>query len=147
MSEPWEDIDAAYQAIGRDLFGRDDLREALTQRDPDEAAFFSLVFVGAEIDNGGFSQVFTNSTGDLVGAAVAAADRFALPEHARVLREASAQLFPAGVPPDLASRLEQWEVLGDSADDVIQTLDERWYALADVLEERLHAYVTARHQP
>jgi Domain of unknown function (DUF4375) len=64
------------------------------QRTPEESAFFTLVLVGAEIDNGGFSQFFTNSTGDLIAAAVAGAEHFGLAEHARLLREASDDCFP-----------------------------------------------------
>ena len=144
VAEPWEDIDAAYQAVGRDLLGRDDLREGLRGRSPDEAAFFTLVLVGTEIDNGGFSQLFTNSTGDVINEAAAGAEHFGLVEHSRVLRNATDQLFPAGVPLDLETRLQQWDQLDDSADEVIEALDERWYALNDALEERLHAYVAGR---
>jgi hypothetical protein len=41
--------------------------------------------------------------------------------------------------------LAQWELLDDAIDEAIDALDERWYALNDVLEERLHTY--ARTQP
>jgi hypothetical protein len=49
-------IHAVYQAIAKDLVSSASLREALSQRGPDEAAFFALVSVGAEIDNGGFAD-------------------------------------------------------------------------------------------
>jgi Domain of unknown function (DUF4375) len=115
-----------------------------SQRTPEESAFFTLVLVGAQIDNGGFSQFFTNSTGDLIAAAVAGAEHLGLAEHARLLCEASDPLFPDGVPHDHEERLKRWELLDDAADEAIEALDERWYALNDVLEERLHAYVSAR---
>jgi hypothetical protein len=147
MVQPYE-IDAAYQDIGRDLFGSATLREDLADRDPDEAAFFTLVLVGAEIDNGGFSQLFTNSTGDLIEQAIAGADRFSLGEHAQLLRDASNALFPDGVPLEHDARLRVWAEIPDDGDvDArIEALDERWYALSDALDERLHAYTRA-HRP
>ena len=144
MAEPFDDIEAAYQEIGRDLFGSDDLRTDLAQRDPDEAAFFTLVLVDSEIDNGGFSQLFTNSTGDLTEEAVRGAERFGLPEHAELLRAASAELFPDGVALDQETRFGQWERLDDSADAAIESFDDRWYALDSVLEKRLHEYAQER---
>jgi Domain of unknown function (DUF4375) len=93
-ADPFEEIDAVYQAIGRDLFGRDDLRHALSARaDPDEAAFFTLVLVGSEIDDGGFAQLFTNSAGDVFTDAIAGADRFGLRITFALLRETGGEFF------------------------------------------------------
>ena len=144
VSAAFHEIDAVYQVIGRDLFGSEDLRRDLAKRDPDEAAFFALIAAGAEIDNGGFSQFFTSSTGELIGDAIAGADRFGLADHAQLLRDASDALFPEGVPLDHEARLQEWDQMCDPDDDDfderISALDERWYALDDVLEQRLHAY-------
>ena len=85
------------------------------------------------------------SSGELIAEAVAGAEHFGLTEHARLLREASDQLFPDGVPIDHEERFAQWELLDDAADEAIDALDERWYALSDVLEGRLQAY--ARTHP
>ena len=104
--------------------------------------------VGAEIDNGGFSQFFTNSTGDLIEEAIAGAERFGLREHTQLLREASETLFPGGVPLDHEVRLRAWDELPDEDDDLdaqIEALDEQWSALNEVLEQRLHAYAKAHH--
>jgi len=139
-----ERIDVLYQAVGRDLFGSQDLRTDLSQRDPDEAAFFTLVLVGAEIDNGGFAQLFTNMTGDLIREAITGADRFALHQHSLVLRDASETLFPHGVPLDHAERLQAWGSTSEHADEQLEALDDRWFALDDLLERRLTEYAQAR---
>jgi gamma-glutamylcyclotransferase (GGCT)/AIG2-like uncharacterized protein YtfP len=133
-------IEAVYQAVGKDLFGSDDQRRDLAERDPDEAAFYTLVLVGVEIDNGAFAQLFTNSTGDLIGEAIAGAERFGLVEHAQLLRDASAALFPEGVPLDQPTRWRLWQELPDDSYEPVEPLDERWLALNDVLEERLFEY-------
>jgi hypothetical protein len=129
MSDPFEVIDAVYQSVGRDLFGRDDLHVAVGEREPDEAGFFALVLVGSEVDNGGFAQLFTNSTGDVVPQAIAGAERFGLTEHARLLRDAGNEFFPDGLPTDQPTRLRQWETISEdpSIDERLEQLDERWY--------------------
>ena len=138
--ETFERIDAVYQVIGRDLFESDDLRRNLAQRDRDEAAFFTLVAVSAEVDNGGFDQFFSNSTGDLIAEAIAGADRFGLVEHAQLLRDVSAALFPMGVPLDWDERLRVMEERGDLGGGATEAFDERWYELDDALEQRLDEY-------
>jgi len=146
MSVPFDEINAAYLSVGEDLFGSEDLHAALGERDPDEAAFFALVLVGAEIENGGFAQLFTNSTGDIFPDAIEGAERFGLTDHARLLRDAESELFPDGVPADQRTRLQHWETLADdpSVDDRYDGLDPRWYALHDVLEQRLLEYARTR---
>ena len=152
VSERFEEIEAVYQAIGRELFDldSDDLRKALAERDPNEAAFFALILVDAEIGNGGFWQLFTNSTGDLTEQAIAGAERFGLGEHARLLRDASAALYPEGIPLDGEERLrlyDEWvtEDRFPADEEAMEALDERWFALDDVLTQRLYAY--AREHP
>jgi hypothetical protein len=54
----------------------------------DEATFVALILVGSEIDNGGFAQLFTNSTTDVVPDTIAGAgprDQSPLAELARAL--------------------------------------------------------------
>ncbi len=142
-----DDIERVYQDVGADLFGADDLPSSLAKRDADEAAFFALVLVGAEIDNGGFAQFFTNSTGDLYDAAVEGAKRFGLADHVRVLRDAGEGLFPNGVPREHQARLEAWEALDEreeEVDELLDRLDRRWYGLNETLTPRLHDYAKSR---
>ena len=122
VADRFAEIDSVYQAIGAGLFDSDDLHQALSARDPDEAAFFSLVVVGSEIDNGGFAQLFTNSTGDLYADAIAGAGRFDLNEHARLLRDAGRDFFPGGVAADQWARLKRWEAVAERR----SSPDGRW---------------------
>jgi hypothetical protein len=135
MGEVFDEIYAVYLAIGSDLFGRVDLHDALRLRDPDEAAFFALVLVGSEIDNGGFAQLFTNSTADIFLDAVEGADRFGLRDHVRLLGDAGSEFFPDGVPLDQSTRLEMWRAMPDDpyVDVRLRRLDKRWYALDKLL--------------
>jgi len=55
-------------------------------------------------------------------------------------------LFPDGVPADQSARLDRWVVVAEqpSVDEQLEQLDERWYALADALEQRLQGYCQTR---
>jgi hypothetical protein len=132
LDERFETIDRVYRRLGADVFGAPSLVAAVADRDPDEQAFVVLVMCGGEIDNGGFAQLFTNSTGELANVAIASAERFGLDRHAALLRDAVA-LFPGNAfPTDFDHRYEQWNVLceqmGDELDARLETLDQRWYA-------------------
>jgi Domain of unknown function (DUF4375) len=140
-------INRAYQQIGSGLFEAEDLPAALKRREAGERAYFALVLCGSEIDNGGFAQLFTNSTGALIDEAIAGAEHFEAREHAAVLREAKL-IFPRGVvPAGHRERLAVWEELcqqqGDELDERLGALDERWYALDTDLESRLGTYARA----
>src|SRR5919198_4764550 len=89
-------INRAYQQIGADLFGAEDLPAALERHEPDERAFFTLVLCGAEIDNGGFAQLFTNSTGELIDEAGSPPPHLGTPADSRVLGGAE-RVFPRGI--------------------------------------------------
>ena len=146
--EAFDAINAAYQRIGSDrLFASQKLREDIATLDRGDAAFFTLVLVNAEIVNGGFSQVLTNSTGALVEEAIVGAEGFGLIDHAALLREALETLFPDGVPLDDEARLLAWDELIDDddgdLDPQLDAFDRRWYALSDELERRLYQYATA----
>jgi hypothetical protein len=141
-------IGEAYQRVGADLFGAKDLRAELLTRDPGERAFFTLVACGAQIDNGGVSQLFFNSTGELIYEVIAGAQHLGLERHAAILREATS-LFPGGIVPlDWDEREAAWNVLCEQADTAgdgelderISALDQRWHALAEELATRLAAF-------
>jgi Domain of unknown function (DUF4375) len=103
-----EPVNRADQRIGADLFAAADLPTALQRREADEHAFLTLALCGAEIDNGGFAQLFTNSTGELIDEAITGAEHLGVTEHAAILRE-SKLIFPSGIVPradDLERRLD-----------------------------------------
>jgi hypothetical protein len=133
-------VTRVYQRLGADLFHAYDWRLRVAARDPDERAFLALAACGAEIDNGGFGQVFTNSSGDLVEIAAEGADHFGLHRHADLLRGAIA-FFPGGVVGSADDRLERWESMpgraGADLDSRLQALDEQSYDLEADLERRL----------
>jgi len=122
-----------YKELGDDLFGAEDIRQALAARDPDERAFLALVMCGAEVDNGGFEQLFFNSSDEIAQHGAEGAERFGLPEHATIIRSA----------------WQRWvELTGqelDDRDERLSELDEEWYSLNEKLESRLLDFAKQRH--
>ena len=115
-------VSRVYQELGRELFSAADIGRALAARDPDERAFLALVMCTAEIDNGGFEQLFANSSDAIAQHGAEGAERFGLPEHARIVRTAS----------------QRWvELTGVDRDAALSSLDEQWYGLSGELQRRL----------
>lgn len=148
MSSDVDVINSVYQSMGEGIFGAPVVSVALLERDPDERAFLALIMCDAEIGNGGFEQLITNSSGDVANPGLTGAERFGLDDHAAVLREV-VHLFPDHeVPNDLAKRIDQWEAvreqLGDEFDERLDVLEERWFGLEDALLRRLADFVHER---
>jgi hypothetical protein len=125
-------ISRVYQDLGDDIFGSRDIRSALAARDPDERAFLALVMCGAEIDNGGFEQLFSNSSDEIAQHGTEGAERFGLPQHATIIHSA----------------WQQWvELTGQELNDPdprLSELDEEWYSLNEELESRLFDFAKQR---
>jgi Domain of unknown function (DUF4375) len=110
---------------------------------PGQRALYALASVDGEIQNGGFSQLFSNSTGALTGEAVAGARLFGAHGYARLLDRAS-RLFPhATVPHDRGRRNRDLDRISVRA---LVRLDDGWYALyeRDPLDTYYSRYI-ARH--
>ena len=119
-------------------------RVSLADLSPGQRALYSLLATDGEVKNGGFEQFFTNSTGALIDDAIRGARRVGLRKHERILREA-AGIFPnADVPEDWDLRNDVFATIpAELAEDKLSQLDERWYALDRLLDERLRSYVRA----
>jgi hypothetical protein len=104
-----------------------------------ERVFICIWQLEAEVNNGGFAQYYTNSSGDLASAAPAALESIGAPHTASIVRAANA-LFPAGPSADRESRESAFDAL---AEDAFEELDERFLAYEEDLSSLLHAYVQA----
>jgi Domain of unknown function (DUF4375) len=105
-----------------------------------------LQWARAEIDNGGFAQFFTNSTGFFASDLPDAARRVGLDNHVALFERANG-LFPAGsVPRDREQREglfdELSERLGDELDSTLESLDDEFYGREKEFDAALERYVT-----
>jgi Domain of unknown function (DUF4375) len=117
--------------------------ELLVSATPGQRAVYTLMVADGEVNNGGFAQFLTNSSGRLIKPAIGGAQLVGAERHATLLREA-AYLFPgAEVPMDDDERNELWNSLPEDALEAkLETLDPAWYELADELDDRLRTYIT-----
>jgi hypothetical protein len=106
-----------------------------------EPQLYYLSGLDAEVRNGGFTQYFFNSAGDLAGRAVDAAETVGAHEAARIIRAAVALFGPGGPAPDRDARMNQLSAIEHAA---LAELDARYYDCPDDLRELLPLYV-ARH--
>jgi hypothetical protein len=92
----------------------------------------------AQVDNGGFYQLFLGQTGDRVQEGIAALEEIGAHETAALVKEASSR-FPRKKP----SRkwfVRQKQVLDHLSGDTFSDLDERFFADPDGMSKRLVAY-------
>ena len=95
---------------------------------------FSSVWAGeAEVNNGGFSQYFGNSSAETAAFVAEALDTIGAPRTADICRRAISCAFPSGLPPDFS---------GETLDD-LESLDAEFFAYPHDLTELLFAYVSS----
>ena len=85
----------------------------------------------AEIDNGGFEQLFENSSDEIAQHGIEGARRFGLPMHAAIVRRAWdrwREIHPGG---------------RDEPDARLSQLAEEWHGVDEELQRRLREF--ARH--
>lgn len=113
--DPW----AAWQGIS--------LADPASLSDADRR-LLAFGWLRTEINNGGFHQLFFNSTGDLVPDAIEAARDVGTGDLAELVERA---ITPLGLtyPRDRFARQETLEALGDDLFDYLDPLDEEYYAL------------------
>ena len=92
----------------------------------------------AEVNNGGFDQFFTNSTGEYVRETIQALTDIGATKTCNLLRRAVAIGFPGGYPAD-ASVYES-AFVGDGVEG-LDPLDEEFYRYAEPLADLVNAYL------
>jgi len=101
--------------------------------------FSSVWVVKSEVNNGGFSQYFGNSSAETAAFVAEALDTIGAPRTAHICRRAVACAFPSGLPP----APEQISDFSDETLDELASLDDEFTAYPHDLTELLFAYVSA----
>ena len=105
-----------------------------------QRALYALASVDGEIENGGFSQLFVNSTGSLTDEAVEGARLFGARNYETLLRRA-VRLFPERrVPEGFERRNRELEGISEAA---LTRLDDAWFATyeRDPLDRYYERYI------
>jgi HEAT repeat protein len=133
--------------------GLSDVRDALWSKE-ETAGFLGLTApqqhylaistLDAEVNNGGHSQYFLNSSGDQWREALAGLEAIGAVERATIFREAIGKFGPSGPSFDRRKRMDELARLVRKDDAAFDAQDERWYKSKEPIEVMLSKYVLAR---
>jgi hypothetical protein len=118
----------------------DRIEQGVDELTEPQVYYLTLYWLDAEVNNGGFSQYFFNSSGDLATHAVAAAKAVGAPRLAKIIGQAVALFGDAGPDPDRDQRMNQLSQIDLKA---LRHLDDDYYACPEKLDQMLPAYVAA----
>jgi hypothetical protein len=107
-----------------------------------QKVFSAIWAVEAEVNNGGFSQYFVNSSCETASFVVEALNTIGAPKTANICKRAIASAFPAGLPPtpeDISSSAANFS---DEILEKLETLDGEFFAYPHNLTDLLFAYVS-----
>ena len=121
-------------------FGKQEFAEqSLPQK-----VFSAIWAVESEVNNGGFSQYFINSSAESASFVVEALETIGAPKTASICSRAIATAFPTGLP---ATVEVIRSIAADFPDEILEkleTLDQEFFAYPHNLTDLLFAYVS-RH--
>jgi hypothetical protein len=102
---------------------------------------FCLHQLEAEVNNGGFHQFFSNSSGEYVRETIQALVDIGAQETCELLKRAVAIAFPSGYPSDAReyeSTLADFDDVADKLDD----LDQEFFRYAEPLTDLMNEYLS-----
>jgi hypothetical protein len=105
--------------------------------------FSSVWAVESEVNNGGFSQYFGNSSAETAAFVVEALDTIGAPRTADICRRAIACAFSSGLPPTPEQVSEAALGFSDETLEDLESLDVEFTAYPHDLTDLLFAYVSA----
>ena len=95
----------------------------------------------AEVNNGGFHQFFSNSSGEYVRETIKALTDVGAAKTCDLLKRAVAICFPGGYPAD-ASKYESLVADFDDVADDLELLDQEFFRYAEPLADLVNEYLT-----
>ena len=98
----------------------------------------------SEVNNGGFSQYFQNSSAETSPFVAEALDVIGAPRTAEICRRAIRRAFPAGLPPTEDAVRAAAADLSDDVLSGLEELDSEFFTYPHDLTDLLFAYVAAR---
>jgi len=98
--------------------------------------------VESEVNNGGFSQYFLNSSGETAAFVAEALEAIGAPKTAHICRRAIKRAFPKGLPSTQAEISSLAAEFSDKTIDRLGALDSEFLAYLHDLTDLLYAYVS-----
>lgn len=109
-----------------------------------EQTVFCVDGLEREVNNGGFSQFFINSSGEYASETVAALRRIGADHTAGLVERAMEPFGPGGPSRDWEERGKQLDEVQKSADSLWMELADAFYEYQDDLTGLMRSYVSAR---
>jgi len=117
-------------------------KQAFAQQSAPQKVFSAIWDVEAEVNNGGFSQYFFNSSNESASFVVEALEIIGAPNTASICRKAIDAAFPAGLPGSAEAIRSVVENFSDEVLDKLEPLDKEFFAYPHDLTDLLFAYVS-----
>jgi Domain of unknown function (DUF4375) len=119
-------------------------KEDFARQSVPQKVFSTVWAVESEVNNGGFSQYFLNSSAETAGFLVDALETIGAPKTADICRRAIDCAFPGRLPPTAEDISSQAAEFSEDTLAQLDTLDTEFFAYPHDLTELLYAYVS-RH--
>lgn len=121
----------------RTQFGKDDFA---VQSHP-QKVFSAIWALESEVNNGGFSQYFLNSSSESAGFVVEALESIGAPKTAKICKRAIDTAFPDGLPDRAGEISAAAEEFSDDVEDQLGELDNEFFQYPHNLTDLLFAFV------
>lgn len=108
--------------------------------------YFAVFIYDAEVNNGGHSQYFLNSSGDNHVTALAGLRAIGATERAEVLSQAVKVFGDSGAPVDNDKRHQQLAAFTEAQESEIDSLDSQYYKCDENIEVSLTSYAVANKE-
>jgi hypothetical protein len=118
--------------------GKDDFAD---QSRP-QKVFSAIWVLESEVNNGGFSQFFLNSSAETAPFVVAALETIGAPKTAAICKRAIAAAFPAGLPETPEAICSVAAHFSDDTSEKLDLLDQEFFAYPHSLTDLLFAFVS-----
>lgn len=140
------DFNADQNTVVCSVFDRvnekSDIGENLSALNEYERVQFVTQWLEAEVNNGGFSQFFYNSAGDVTNELVSSFEAIGAIKTAAICQQA-VDAFGCDVPTDRDEREELLDTMGDGFDEALSACDDAFYEYEEDLEALNYAYIMA----
>ena len=120
-------------------FGKEDF----AVQSPPQKVFWAIWAVESEVNNGGFSQYFSNDSAGSASFVVQALETIGAPRTANICNRAVVTAFPGGLPTTVEAIRS---VANDFPEEILaelEPLDQEFFAYPHNLTDLLFAYVSA----
>jgi hypothetical protein len=118
-------------------------KEEFERQSPPQKVFSAIWAIESEVNNGGFSQYFLNSSAESAPFVARALDTIGAPKTASICNRAITTAFPAGLPPDAETINAVASNFSDEILENLERLDQEFFAYPHNLTDLLFAYVSA----